>query len=615
MERRQARAAIERNMRQGDFDAALTLAERLANRTGSTQDCRMFGEVLARSGRLERAAKVFDELIQKDPDSNESAAIQVFLAEILTRLGQTEAAVEQWHVAYEASDRETVAMKRDAALVQLGKLEEARTSIDAAWLDHPESLLIRSRLAAAMLRDDELEAATECAQAVIEQDPNHSVAHGILGQALLGRGMIDKAIDHLEKCIKTDPGNLENTLALVRALQSQGKERLSEAFADQASAAATSETDAKPHSEPDWVHRCELLIALDRLSEALQVSEAATRSNPGVSWAWRLRAVVLAQAKAKDEEILDALAKVFSRPPLTLPTRRAVKRIGGPKVARLAASIAKQLRDDGKARPADDLLDMAESLSRELGTERNRLAILRAERARTAVRAGDLTAAKDLFEQALALADDDDDANPTLVLVAIDLGRLMARLHRLDDAEAALREAVRRAAALGDQGGPARFEATLALARMLLLRGNADEAKLVARRAAQVGMKAVGPMSLQMARLFSVMGDIALAGGDEQQAMLNHKRSRSLRRSLVTVDSERDEFGQPILEEESMPDLDPEPSEATPPTVTSRNTFPPRGQAGQDNGSPPADVSTDQGEKEEIPRRSVRLARRPWRKE
>ena len=118
-----------------------------------------------------------DDLIKDMVEAKDDEGTPIFdLAEALTELGHTEAAIEQWSLAYDNSSDPTIAVQRDTALVHLGCLIEARSAIDDAWLAHPEDLSIRSRLATALLRDHDLEAAIDCANQVLAIDPDHSVA-------------------------------------------------------------------------------------------------------------------------------------------------------------------------------------------------------------------------------------------------------------------------------------------------------------------------------------------------------------------------------------------------------------------------------------------------------
>jgi folate-binding protein YgfZ len=172
-------------------------------------------------GRTERALELLERATRVCPswaDAVESLGV------ILGRLGRHREAIQQMHRLLEI-DPSSVMAHSNLSLFHnhLGEIDAAerhlalatRVSFGGELREDPADRA-KQELEA---RDGDQRRREEMFRRVLEIDPEDALAHCGLGELALERGHLDRAVEHLEQAIATDPSHAAAILALGRALE------------------------------------------------------------------------------------------------------------------------------------------------------------------------------------------------------------------------------------------------------------------------------------------------------------------------------------------------------------------------------------------------------------
>jgi tetratricopeptide (TPR) repeat protein len=265
------------HLRQGRIAEALDAARK----SGDAQE---LGRALAAAGRVDEAARAFDEALRLEPRN-----LQALAAAAELRLKRDDAP------AAEALARRALELEpRDAALhVALGQARQRqgdRAGAESAYrraieLD-PLSLIARVRLSEVLREADRLDEAEAAARAVLEIDDEAPAAHIVLGMAHKAKGQVKKARECFERALALKPGHPQAVQQLAHALREE--DRLDDA--ERHLRAALRERPDDPGLAADLGM---ILADQMRYDEALERFDHALRLSPGHVVAINRKALLL----------------------------------------------------------------------------------------------------------------------------------------------------------------------------------------------------------------------------------------------------------------------------------------------------------------------------------
>lgn len=170
---------------------------------------------LQRNGRLEDARRIYDALLEAQPDHADALHFSGVLAH---QQGRSEEAAERMGRSLRHEpDRADYHSNHGIVLDALGRTDEAiaayrrAIALDAA---HPNA---HNNLAVLLAARGELDRAERALRAAIRIDPEHRDALTNLGGLLVRRGRTREAVLHLCRATVLDPTYAEARLVLVRA--------------------------------------------------------------------------------------------------------------------------------------------------------------------------------------------------------------------------------------------------------------------------------------------------------------------------------------------------------------------------------------------------------------
>jgi Tfp pilus assembly protein PilF len=181
-----------------------------------------------------------------------------------------------------------------SALLQEGRLEEARKEFAEALRLNPNHTSAHNNLGLLLLRQGALEDAWKEFSEVLRLNPNHADAHNNLGLILLRQGRTEEARQEFSEAVRLNPdfGEAHNNLGVV--LQSQGQ-------LDGARAAFAETVRINPGNADAHNNLGGTLGRLGRTEEARTAFEAALRIKPDLADAHYNLGVILIQQGRLDE--------------------------------------------------------------------------------------------------------------------------------------------------------------------------------------------------------------------------------------------------------------------------------------------------------------------------
>jgi len=160
------RVSAELDMRSGQFDDAVALAERslAAKKQHSAGDLLWFGQLLARAGKTDRAAEVLEQAVEADPSQP-----SVWMALLSSQLaaGQKRSAEQTLAKGGEAIAPPQGQMFLAQGYELMGRIEDAEQSFRAAVAAAPDSPAATRSLAGFLVRRGRLAAACETLESII----------------------------------------------------------------------------------------------------------------------------------------------------------------------------------------------------------------------------------------------------------------------------------------------------------------------------------------------------------------------------------------------------------------------------------------------------------------
>jgi len=156
----------------------------------------------------------------------------------------------------------------------------------------PRSAEARNNLGGALLVRGEVDEAMEHLQEALRIDPNHAEAHSNLGVALARRGRSTEAIDHYREALRLDPYQTQAYSNLGNALLQQGQVR--EAITSFEEGLATDPADPQART-----NLAGALLREGRIDEAIGALEQVLRVTPDFEPARRNLAIMRQQRQGK----------------------------------------------------------------------------------------------------------------------------------------------------------------------------------------------------------------------------------------------------------------------------------------------------------------------------
>ena len=163
--------------------------------------------------------------------SPRKARVHLGLGNAYHELGQAQRAVEEYHagLALAARDprwiRSDIRGKLAAALLTLGRTEEAIADIQQGLTEDPHDSELLGVLAMAHLRRNELPEAAAAAEQSVRGAREPSASLRVLGLVRTAMGETDKAIAAFETAVQLDPDDEQGRLLLALAYRAQGRVR------------------------------------------------------------------------------------------------------------------------------------------------------------------------------------------------------------------------------------------------------------------------------------------------------------------------------------------------------------------------------------------------------
>lgn len=267
--------------------AATAIAAIEKKRPGTAVAATLHGELALVQGKVDDAAKHFENATQRDP---KDFAPVLALANLDQRAGKTDTALARFRTFLEKNPR---AIDADLAIVSFGKAKgngpaKVLAELDAVVKKYPDSELARVALVRALLEAGDVNRAQTVANEVAAAFPSSAAALDAVGVAELAAGNINQALQtfsqlatqqpkdaapllrlaqahlakkdtqgaltQLGKAVALEPGNMDVQLQLVSLLARTGK-------ADQALVRARAAQAAAPADPTGWMLEGDLRTA------------------------------------------------------------------------------------------------------------------------------------------------------------------------------------------------------------------------------------------------------------------------------------------------------------------------------------------------------------------
>lgn len=204
-------------------------------------------------------------------------------------------------------DRPSTLTNLSAALLQQGRLEEAREVATRAIAIDPLAADARVNLGLAALADGQRVEAEGLADAVLARDPRHAGALGLSARAREAGDDLPAAAERWRQLAEAHPQDAAALSRLGAVLAQLGR------FAE-AQVACERALGLQPDDASAWSTRGIVLAARDRREEALACQERAVAIAPQAAEAWSNRGSVLHALKRHQEALADFDEAIRLRP-------------------------------------------------------------------------------------------------------------------------------------------------------------------------------------------------------------------------------------------------------------------------------------------------------------
>ncbi len=240
-------------------EEAATCLERAVGLAPHDADIRLsFAQFLAAGGKLDRAAREIETVLQRDP---RHVGALSRLGVLNMSKGAPAAAEAVWRRALALDPKNADILYNLSVLCRLGsRQEEAAVLAERAYLAAPLDLGKRLNFALCRAGIGDFDTAREECKQVLMVAPENQPATELFARLTLMRGAVPAGIETLSHYVRSHPKDVEAILALANGLRFVGRMSQALAFVDQA-------LGLSPDHAPGMRLRRELLLALGRYRE------------------------------------------------------------------------------------------------------------------------------------------------------------------------------------------------------------------------------------------------------------------------------------------------------------------------------------------------------------
>ncbi len=254
----------------------------------------MQGFSLHQKGRLDEAAAIYTQVVEKEPRHFDALHL---LGVIAGGTRNPSKAVDWISKAIHVNPGVAAAHSNlGAALKELGRLDEAVASYDRAIRLAPDMAEVHSNRGNTLREKNRLEEAVTSFDRAIAIKPDYADAHSNRGNALLDLKRFDEALASYERGLELKPDMVQAWSN--RGLVLQKLKRLDDAVESYVRAIRL-----KPDFCDAYVNLGNAFKDLNRLTEALAVYELAIQVRPHQAKNWFNRAVVLSELNRLSESL------------------------------------------------------------------------------------------------------------------------------------------------------------------------------------------------------------------------------------------------------------------------------------------------------------------------
>jgi Flp pilus assembly protein TadD/SAM-dependent methyltransferase len=261
---------------------------------------------LAQAGRFEEAARLYRELLARDPEQAEATH---FLGVCLVRSGRRDEGLRLLGRSLQlAPGNSLYRLNFGLLLAEAGELAAAAAEFSAILQLEPGNATAHNFLGMARQRLGRLDEAVASYREALRLSPGDAAAANNLGYCLLERGDVEGATGWLQRATAADPRNPMAHVNLGNALRTKGD--TSGALGSYRRAAALAPQYAHAH------HNLALVLRdLDDRYGALEAARAAVRCEPGNAAYWQLfgELVAVSRFTAWDADFAADCERLFSQ--------------------------------------------------------------------------------------------------------------------------------------------------------------------------------------------------------------------------------------------------------------------------------------------------------------
>jgi|GEM_PF-2091819 len=252
---------IMKLIKAGKLKKALKLTE-------EKEDLYPLGVIYSQKGKHEIAVKIYDRIIQLNPDADKAWLSKGVELKVLGEYGE--------------------------ALEHIDKSISINPEVEHAWAEKCNVLAYLGRNEEALI----------CYEKLINSNPKNELHWANKGKVLVDLGRYDEALECYERAIEINPNN--DRLWFNKAGVFERLDKYDEALVclDKA-------IDINPNNERSWSNKASALIKLNRYEEALNCIDEAIRINPNDALIWSNKGSFLIGLN-RDNEALEYVDKAIS---------------------------------------------------------------------------------------------------------------------------------------------------------------------------------------------------------------------------------------------------------------------------------------------------------------
>jgi tetratricopeptide (TPR) repeat protein len=209
-------------MNAGDLEGAVAAAHDVLEREpGMLEALVLLGHARQRQGRFQETADIFEEVLERKPDSN-FAMIDRLSA--IINLGEYDRVIEEAPAFLEQFPDDAV-LHEELGLAHFfeGEYDAALVSLERS-IELAPSPVALARVGEIYARRDDLGEAESWLRKALALDPRQPGAHYTLAQIAEARGRMDEALAQYRKELENDPGKYRAAFNAAVILKKQGRD-------------------------------------------------------------------------------------------------------------------------------------------------------------------------------------------------------------------------------------------------------------------------------------------------------------------------------------------------------------------------------------------------------